>query len=126
MLVTVERMRCAVDQRGQVFEPLDALGLADQRNVHVVVTAPGHTRGNHFHTLGTEVTAIIGPAQVRYREDGVVHDLEVPAGEVWRMTFPPGVAHAFRNTGDAVQLIVSFNTEPHDPANPDTTRAVIL
>ena len=125
-LVLVEKLRCAADARGEVFEPLDAAGLAPQRNVHVVTTGPGHVRGNHFHRVGTEVSTVIGPALVRYRESGRMTDVTVPAGETWRFTFPPGVVHAFQNIGDAPMLIVSFNTQVHDPAQPDVVREVIL
>lgn len=126
MSVRIEQLARAIDARGQVFEPLDARGLADQRNVHVVLTAPGHVRGNHFHTHGTEVTTVVGPALVRYRQQGENVDIAVPAGEAWRFTFPPGVVHAFQNTGTAAQVLVSFNSVPHDPSQPDTTREVIL
>jgi UDP-2-acetamido-2,6-beta-L-arabino-hexul-4-ose reductase len=126
MNVTIEKLPRAVDARGQVFEPLDAAGLAVQRNVHAVVTEPGHIRGNHFHTRGTEITAVAGPARVRYRQADRIIDLDVPPDEVWRLTFPPGVVHAYQNTGTAPLLIVSFNTVEHDPASPDTTREVIL
>ncbi|MFL6549763.1 MAG: hypothetical protein ACJ8OJ_13785 [Povalibacter sp.] len=126
MKVQVEKLRTAVDQRGDVFEPLDAAGLSAQRNVHVVWTEPGHVRGNHFHTVGSEVSAVRGPARVRYRESGEMIELEVPSGEVWRFTFPPAVPHAFQNIGSAPMIIVSFNTVPHDPTMPDTTREVIL
>lgn len=125
-LVTVEKLRRAADARGQVFEPLDAAGLNVQRNVHVVLTGPGHIRGNHFHTVGTEISAVLGPARVRYREGGATTDLDVPSGEAWRFSFPPGVTHAFQNTGDAPMVIVSFNTVAHDPEHSDTTRDVIL
>lgn len=124
--VIVEQLRRASDPRGEVFEPLDAAGLAVQSNVHVVLTLPEHIRGNHFHTVGTEVSTVVGPALVRYREAGETRDVQVPAGEAWRFTFPPGVVHAFRNTGAAPMLIVSFNTQTHDPDRPDTTREVIL
>jgi dTDP-4-dehydrorhamnose 3,5-epimerase-like enzyme len=124
--VTIDKLRRAVDERGQVFEPLDAAGLSAQRNVHVVVTQPGHIRGNHFHHAGTEVTAVVGPARVRYRERTEVTTLDVPADEAWRFIFPAGVVHAFQNTGIAPMLLVSFNTVAHDPQNPDTSREVIL
>ena len=129
--VTIERMRRAEDARGYVFEPLDATGLAAQRNVHVVLTEPGAIRGNHFHDTGTEVTAVSGPARVAIKrvasEQGAgieMHD--IPAGETWRFTFPPRVTHAFMNTGTEPLVIVSFNTLPHDPSNPNTTRDVVL
>jgi UDP-2-acetamido-2,6-beta-L-arabino-hexul-4-ose reductase len=124
--VLVEQLRRATDARGQVFEPLDAMGLAAQRNVHVVLTYPGHVRGNHFHDAGTEVTAVLGPARVRYRQGTEITTIDVPSDEVWRFSFPPGVTHAFQNTGDAPLIIVSFNSLPHDPGKADTTRDVIL
>ena len=124
--VTIERLRRAEDHRGYVFEPLDASGLATQRNVHVVLTAPGEIRGNHFHDTGSEVTAVSGPARVRIKEEGRLTTLEIPDGETWRFQFPPRVTHAFQNTGTEPLVIVSFNTLPHDPANPNATRDVIL
>jgi len=124
--VTVETLRRASDARGQVFEPLDAAGLAEQRNVHVVLTGPAHIRGNHFHSSGTEVSTVVGPARVRYREDGRLVTLDVPADEAWRFVFPPGVTHAFQNTGTAPMLVVSFNTLTHQESAGDTTRDVIL
>lgn len=126
MPVMIDKLRRALDTRGQVFEPLDELGLRDQRNVHVVLTAPGYIRGNHFHHAGTEVSAVVGPARVRYREQGEVTTVDVPADEAWRFVFPPGVVHAFQNTGTAPMIIVSFNTLAHDPENADTVREVIL
>jgi dTDP-4-dehydrorhamnose 3,5-epimerase-like enzyme len=124
--VLIEHLRRASDQRGYLFEPLDAEGLAGQRNVHVVLTAPGEIRGNHFHDTGTEVTAVSGPARVRIKEDSQLITLDIPDGETWRFTFPPRITHAFQNTGTTALVIVSFNTLPHDPAHPNTTRDVIL
>jgi dTDP-4-dehydrorhamnose 3,5-epimerase-like enzyme len=124
--VIVEPLRRALDARGQVFEPLDALGLAAQRNVHVVTTLPQHIRGNHYHHEGTEVSVVVGPARVRYRIGADVTTVDVPADEAWRFVFPPRVTHAFQNTGAGPMLIISFNTQAHDPERPDTTREVIL
>lgn len=126
MPVSIEKLRRAVDQRGQVFEPLDLRGLSEQRNVHVVLTEPGHIRGNHFHHVGSEVSAVLGPALVRYRDGAEITTVEVPSDEVWRFRFPPGVVHAFQNIGSSPMLIVSFNTMAHDPQNADTSREVIL
>ena len=124
--VTMERLRRAEDHRGYVFEPLDVDGLAAQRNVHVVLTKPNEIRGNHFHDAGTEVTALSGPARVRFKQGAELVTHDIPAEETWRFGFPPRVTHAFQNTGATELVIVSFNTLPHDPANPNTTRDVIL
>lgn len=124
--VTIRRLPVSRDARGLVFEPLGAPDIAGQRNVHIVVTLPDAVRGNHRHVHGTEQTAVLGPALVRYREDGVVHEVRVPDGEVWCFEFPPGVAHAFRNTGAGPMLIASFNTRAHDPSAPDVLRDPLI
>jgi quercetin dioxygenase-like cupin family protein len=72
------------------------------------------------------MSAVYGPALVRYRSDERLHEVEVPAGEVWRFTFPPGVAHAFKNTGTAAIVLVSFNTVEHDPLDPDVERDALI
>ena len=122
----IEPIRTLRDARGALFEPLDADQLARQTNTHVVLTAPGGVRGNHYHLVGTEVSVVPGPAFVRLKEDGVIHDLEVPEGETWRLTIPPGVVHAYRNPGPGQMLLIAFNTEAHDPARPDAVREEIL
>jgi len=122
----IERLRPHLDARGAVFEPLDAGELSAQRNVHVVLTEPGAVRGNHWHRQATEVTSIVGPCQVRLKEAGTVYDLEVPAGEVWRLSIAPGVVHAFRNVGSGPMALVSFSSEPHDPSGAGLERETIL
>jgi len=124
--VRVVRLKVHADARGCVFEPLEPALLAGWRNVHAVVTEPGAVRGNHRHLRGTEVSTVVGPALVRYREGDALHDVEVPAGAAWRFHFPPGVAHAFRNTGARPFVLVSFNTEEHDPARPDAERELLI
>lgn len=123
--VSIDVLRVAQDARGYVFEPLGS-GFGEFRNVHVVYTVPGVVRGNHYHVIGTEVCSVTGPTLVRYREAGKISDVQVPPGEVWRFTFPPGVAHAFRNQGTEPSVIAAFNTEAHDPAHPDAIREVLL
>jgi dTDP-4-dehydrorhamnose 3,5-epimerase-like enzyme len=130
-------LRQARDARGVVFEPLDAAQLLAQRNVHVVLTAPGAVRGNHHHRLLHEVTAVVGPARVAWRAaraDGAppvesvepIESVDVPAGEVWRFEFPPGITHAYQNTGRETMVLVAFSSRPHDPADPDTCRDVLI
>ncbi len=124
--VTVEKVKTFVDPRGVVVEPMENTAFVDQRNAHLVVTVPGGIRGNHFHPRGAETCLVLGPALVRYREDGQTQDVEVAAGEAIRFHFPPGVPHAMKNTGTNPMLLISFNTVAHDPAHPDTLREVLI
>jgi len=124
--VRIETVATHRDSRGSLFEPLNDAELAAQRNVHVVLTGPGEVRGNHVHLSATETTSVVGPCRVRLKEGGRIRDVEVPHGQAWRFVIPPGVAHAYRNTGDAVMVLVSFSTMLHDPQSGDTQRDEIL
>lgn len=122
----VQTLSAHSDPRGSVFEPLDDRELAAQRNVHVVLTQPQGVRGNHVHQRATEMTTVVGPCLARFKDASGIRDIEVPAGETWRFIIPPGVTHAFRNTGDSVMVLVSFSTEVHDPTGADSRREQIL
>jgi dTDP-4-dehydrorhamnose 3,5-epimerase-like enzyme len=122
----VQSVKTHRDARGSVFEPLTDAELAGQKNVHVVLTQPDEVRGNHAHRTAVEITSVVGPCLIRLKEAGVIRDLDVPEGEIWRLTIPPGVVHAFRNTGDSAMVLVSFSTNVHDPAGTDTIREQIL
>ena len=124
--VTVETVDCFSDARGWVIEPVDEALLAGKRNVHVVYSEPGAVRGNHFHERTTEVFVVVGPALIRVREDTVTRDIPVPEGRAMRFTVPPGVAHAIQNTGPRPMILMSFATQPHDRARPDTRAAVLI
>lgn len=124
--VIVQPVKTHCDARGSLFEPLTDAELAGQKNVHVVLTQPDEVRGNHVHRTAVETTSVVGPCLVRIKEAGAIRDLEVPAGEVWRLTIPAGVVHAYKNTGDAAMVLVSFSTLAHDPSGSDTEREQIL
>ena len=122
----VQSVKTHRDARGSLFEPLTDAELAIQKNVHVVLTQPKEVRGNHMHRTAVETTSVVGPCLIRLKEDGAIRDLEVPAGETWRLTIPPGVVHAFRNTGAGIMVLVSFSTILHDPMGTDMVREQIL
>jgi dTDP-4-dehydrorhamnose 3,5-epimerase-like enzyme len=122
----IEELNFPADARGYVFEPLDVERLPGQRNVHVAVTEPKAIRGNHFHEHSTEIAIVMGPALVRVREEGRVRDVPVPEGRAFRFTFPPGVSHAFQNSGSKPMLLVAFNTAVFDPKAPDVVRDVLI
>ncbi len=114
------------DSRGFVFEPVQGELLANQRNTHVVVSRSGAVRGNHYHVRGTETLVVCGPALVRIREDNATRDISISADTTCRLIIPPGVAHAIQNTGEIDNLLVAFNTEPHDPDQPDLVQEILI
>jgi hypothetical protein len=66
------------------------------------------------------------PALVRYRSGDTIEERHVPAGKAWRFAFPPGTAHAFKNSGSGPMVLVSFNTEQHDPLLADAVREELI
>ncbi len=118
----MDRIPLRRDARGLLFEPMAEDELAAMRNVHVVLTHPGHVRGNHYHERATEWMTVLGPARVRARRAGDIEETRVPAGEAWRFTFDPTVSHAVVFEGSEVGVLVSFSDAAHDPADPDTVR----
>jgi dTDP-4-dehydrorhamnose 3,5-epimerase-like enzyme len=114
------------DARGTLFEPLRDEELHAQNNVHVVLTQPNEVRGNHLHLTAVETTTVVGPCRIRLKEEDEIKDIDVADGEIVRLTIPPGVVHAFRNTGSAAMVLVSFSTNVHDPQGADTQREQIL
>jgi dTDP-4-dehydrorhamnose 3,5-epimerase-like enzyme len=122
----IQSVKTHRDARGALFEPLSDAELQNQKNVHVVLTQPNEVRGNHVHRTAVETTSVVGPCRVRLKEQGATRDIDVPAGEILRLTIPPGVVHAFRNTGDSTMVLVSFSTNVHDPSGTDTEREQIL
>jgi UDP-2-acetamido-2,6-beta-L-arabino-hexul-4-ose reductase len=122
----IERLVSSSDARGVVVEPIGPRELPFQKNAHLVLTATGSVRGNHFHRQGTEITVVLGPALVRYREGGEIRDLVLSAGEAVRLTIPPGVPHAIQNTGSEPMVLVGFNTVAHEPSQPDVVREVLI
>lgn len=79
-MVLVEPLAPSRDARGFLIEPLEGSALAAQQNVHTAWTVPGSVRGNHYHARGTEVTLVLGPALVRYRDETGIHNVRVKRG----------------------------------------------
>lgn len=123
---TAEPMTFPTDARGLVIEPLHAREFPSQKNAHLVLTVPGGIRGNHYHFHGTEIAVVLGPALVRIRDCDGLHDYNLTEGQAYRFVLPAGVPHAMLNTGTSPMVIISFNTEIHDPARPDVVRDVLI
>ncbi len=126
MAVKIESIKGHWDMRGLVFEPVKGEQLASQQNMHVVVSAPGAVRGNHYHLQGTEIIAVTGPSLVRMKENDQIRDVKIHEKEIYAFTFPPGVSHAIRNTGKKDHVMAAFNTLAHDPNHPDTVEDILI
>ena len=126
MKVKSIQLKTHTDLRGIVFEPIEKESICTQQNCHIVISKPGIIRGNHYHLYGTETIAVAGPALFRFKEGTEVYDFEVYSEQVYKFVIPPKVSHAIKNMGAKDNILVAFNTVPHDPQKPDVVTDTIM
>lgn len=108
------------DPRGTLAEfiKLPAFG-----QIFVSRTAPGITRGNHYHHTKTEKFLVLeGDAIVRFR---AINGNEVIEYYVQGMNYevidiPPGYTHSIENVGTGELVTLFWASELFDPQQPDT------
>ena len=126
MKVKINQLKSHTDLRGIVFEPLEQESMSAQHNCHVVISKPGTIRGNHYHLYGTETIVVAGPALLRFKEGTEVYDFEVHSEQVYQFVIPPKVSHAIKNLGVKDNILIAFNTVPHDPKKPDVITDTLM
>jgi dTDP-4-dehydrorhamnose 3,5-epimerase len=107
------------DERGWLAElfRVDELpeGLAP-RMAYVSSTDPGVTRGPHEHREQTDIFCFIGVSEFKVylwdnREGspsfGKRDVINAPSGSPLFVIIPPGVVHAYKNTGSSAGLVIN-------------------
>ncbi|NOQ13741.1 MAG: NAD-dependent epimerase/dehydratase family protein [Methyloprofundus sp.] len=108
------------DQRGTFYEFVKTL---DSGQVSISTTAPGITRGSHYHNTKNEKFLVIkGKASIKHRQ---IHGNEVieylvsdQQMEVVEMI--PGYTHDITNIGDSEMILLLWANETFDREAPDT------
>ena len=126
MKVKIDQLKTYSDMRGIVFEPIEKESISTQENCHLVISEPGVIRGNHYHLIGTETIAIVGPAFLRFKEGKDIYDFEVPAKQVYQFIIPPKVTHAIKNISKKVNILIAFNTLANDAQDPDAIDDILI
>ena len=108
------------DARGCLaeFVKLPAFG-----QIFVSRTAPGVTRGNHYHHTKTEKFLVLeGDAIVRLRrlDGGNLIEYPVTGTDIRVVDIPPGYTHSLENTGAGDLVTLFWASEIFDSARPDT------
>jgi UDP-2-acetamido-2,6-beta-L-arabino-hexul-4-ose reductase len=107
------------DDRGWLFE-LTKSPHAGQ--VFVSRTAPGVTRGNHYHDTKVEKFCVIqGEGIIRIRDicDQQVRDYLVNDRVIRIIDIPPGCAHSLENTGSNDMITLFWASNLFDPRTPE-------
>ncbi|BDY13532.1 polysaccharide biosynthesis C-terminal domain-containing protein [Hydrogenimonas cancrithermarum] len=108
------------DERGTFYEFLKTI---DSGQFSVSTTAPGITRGNHYHNTKNEKFLVVkGKASIKLRQIHSDEIIEYRASdekmEVFEMI--PGYTHDITNIGDEEMILLIWANETYDPENPDT------
>lgn len=115
------------DERGAFVELVRARGGSGQASTST--TAPGVTRGDHFHRRKFERFSVVsGRAVIRLRRILTSHVVEIPVdGDApVAVDMPTLWSHSIENVGDGL-LHTSFWTDDlFDPARPDTIPERVL
>jgi UDP-2-acetamido-2,6-beta-L-arabino-hexul-4-ose reductase len=108
------------DNRGSFVE-IVRFGVGGQ--VSFSTTAPGITRGNHYHTRKIERFAVIkGKALIQLRRIGTAEVLNfyLDGDSPSYVDMPIWYTHNIKNIGDEVLYTIFWINEYYDPKNPDT------
>ncbi|HEO98244.1 MAG TPA: SDR family oxidoreductase [Epsilonproteobacteria bacterium] len=108
------------DERGTFYEFIKTL---DSGQVSISTTAPGVTRGNHYHNTKNEKFLVIkGEASIKLRQihgDAII-EYRVSDKKMEVVEMIPGYTHDITNTGDTEMVLLLWANELFDRENPDT------
>jgi UDP-2-acetamido-2,6-beta-L-arabino-hexul-4-ose reductase len=114
------------DARGCLAEFVKAPSFGQ---IFVSRTAPGVTRGNHYHHAKAEKFLVLeGEAVIRLRRLDGAEVIEFPVrGEDFRVVdIPPGYTHSIENAGAGELVTLFWSSELFDPQRPDTRALPVL
>lgn len=108
------------DARGSFYE---VFKTQDSGQVSISTTAPGITRGNHFHHTKNEKFLVVkGKAQFRFRHVLTNEEIEITTNASSRQVVevPTGYTHNFTNIGDDELVMLLWANEAFDKEKADT------
>jgi UDP-2-acetamido-2,6-beta-L-arabino-hexul-4-ose reductase len=115
------------DSRGSFFEIVRSHGGQGQSSFST--TAPGITRGEHFHRRKVErFTVLSGSATISLRRlfSGEVIEFRVTGENPTAIDMPTMWAHNIMNTGSDLLYTSFWSNEIFDPTEPDTVAEAVL
>jgi UDP-2-acetamido-2,6-beta-L-arabino-hexul-4-ose reductase len=113
-------LKLNTDERGSFVETVK---LHSGGQVSFSTTAPGVTRGNHYHTRKAERFAVIkGKARIQLRKIGTdeILNFELDGSKPSFVDMPIWYTHNITNTGDETLYTIFWINEHFNPDDPDT------
>jgi len=113
------------DERGTFYEFLKTI---DSGQFSISTTAPGVTRGNHYHNTKNEKFLVIkGEASIKHRQihGQEVFEYKVSDKKMEVVEMIPGYTHDITNTGESEMILLLWANEAFDRDAPDTYAKVV-
>lgn len=108
------------DERGTFYE---FLKTQDSGQFSISTSAPGVTRGHHYHNTKNEKFLVLkGEASIKLRQihgDEVI-EYKVNDKKIEVVEMIPGYTHEISNTGDSEMILLLWANENFDREKPDT------
>ena len=108
------------DERGTFYEFVKTL---DSGQFSLSTTAPGITRGNHYHNTKNEKFLVVkGEALIQHRHifDDSIIEYKVSSEKMEVVEMIPGYTHNITNIGQSELILLIWANEQFDRNNPDT------
>lgn len=108
------------DDRGTFYEILKTL---DSGQFSLSTTAPGITRGNHYHHTKNEKFLVVrGEALIEFKHivTNEIVSYEVSDKKMEIVEMIPGYTHNIKNIGNEEMILILWANETFDQKNPDT------
>jgi len=108
------------DERGTFYEFIKTI---DSGQVSISTTAPGITRGNHYHNTKNEKFLVIkGEASIKHRQihNNEIIEYKVSDKKMEVVEMIPGYTHDITNIGEGEMVLLLWANEMFDRENPDT------
>lgn len=120
------------DSRGWLVKLLMREHIAGPREfgeIYITAAHAGQVKGNHYHERAREWFCVIGGAatmatRVMSTGESAVTELRADRPEIIEVA--PGVAHAFKNSGSEIMLLLAYADDPYNAQAPDECRIVLL
>jgi len=121
------------DARGWLIKLLMREHIAEGHRefgeIYITAAHAGQVKGNHYHEHAREWFCVIqGTATMATRViatgESALTQLRADRPEIIEVL--PGVAHAFKNDGTEMMLLLAYADDPYDSKAPDERRITLL
>lgn len=120
------------DARGWLVKLLMREHIAENREfgeIYITAARTGQVKGNHYHERAREWFCVIqGSATMATRviATGESALCELSADQPAIIEVSPGVAHAFKNNGSEMMMLLAYADDPYNAQAPDECRITLL